>query len=577
MRENKIFGVLLIILVSLFLASAAGPFETKAGIPKATTCCERTVTGAWCLNSLKEQCDTSINPNTNQPFRSSPTSCDATSFCKSGCCYDSQQGLCMENTPQRVCQESGGVWADSAQCSIPQCQLGCCVLGNEAALSTLVRCKKLAGFYGLETDFRKNIQSETDCIAVANEQDLGACVYEFEFERTCKFTSRGDCAKIVKNSPNSNLSTNATNLGFYKDFLCSSEELGTNCGPTTKTTCIDGKDEVYFLDSCGNTANIYDASKINDKSYWNKIKTKEESCNYGKNVAGSRSCGNCDYLGGSYCRKADKTTSPSYGDYYCKDLSCKNTQNGKDYKHGESWCVYDTTTGFGRDSVGSGSFRHICYAGEEMVEPCADFRQQFCLEDKTTYSGGTFSQAACIVNRWQDCTTQTREEDCLNIDRRECYWETSGKVQVGGLLLNSQQVFSNPTSQPFSNAGTSSSTSSATENEEEETNCVPFVPPGLSFWQGGESQGICSLASKECVVEFEEGILGKEKCKKNCECLNEEWAAGQNNICKSLGDCGGYYNWAGKYTDDGYLLTVDDKEQSISLALIQQLKDKAAR
>ena len=40
---------------------------------------------------------------------------------------------------------------------------------------------------------------------------------------------------------------------------------------TKETTCIEGKDEVYFKDSCGNIANIYDSSKINDKGYWNKV------------------------------------------------------------------------------------------------------------------------------------------------------------------------------------------------------------------------------------------------------------------------------------------------------------------
>jgi hypothetical protein len=33
------------------------------------------------------------------------------------------------------------------------------------------------------------------------------------------------------------------------------------CGKTTNTVCVEGKDEVYFVDSCGNVANIYDASK----------------------------------------------------------------------------------------------------------------------------------------------------------------------------------------------------------------------------------------------------------------------------------------------------------------------------
>ena len=143
---------------------------------ESSVCCEKTNYGAWCQNSETPDCDSD--------YRSSPTSCDSTSFCREGCCYDSQEGLCMENTPERVCEESNGTWSDSKDCDIDQCALGCCILSSEAALVTLTRCKKLSSFYGLNTDFRTNVADEVSCISVAQAEDEGACTYETEeFER----------------------------------------------------------------------------------------------------------------------------------------------------------------------------------------------------------------------------------------------------------------------------------------------------------------------------------------------------------------------------------------------------------
>ena len=132
---NKRFGFVIIILfVSIFVISFVHADSTN------TVCCERDSSGAWCQNSAGA-CD----PN----YRNSSTSCDATSFCKLGCCVDTQEGLCMENTPEKVC-EGNGTWFDDSQCSpavVPQCNLGCCILGDQASFVTQTRCKQLSSFY----------------------------------------------------------------------------------------------------------------------------------------------------------------------------------------------------------------------------------------------------------------------------------------------------------------------------------------------------------------------------------------------------------------------------------------------
>jgi len=112
--------------------------------------------------------------------------------------------------------------------------------------------------YGLQTNFRTDLTNELVCIASTMSDVKGACVYEEDFSKTCQFITKKECSEL-----------NAGNgTEFYEGVLCSAETLGTDCGPSKETTCVDGRDEVFFTDSCGNLANIYDSSKINDKEYY---------------------------------------------------------------------------------------------------------------------------------------------------------------------------------------------------------------------------------------------------------------------------------------------------------------------
>lgn len=497
--------LLLVVITSLFSVFVYAQANRDNPVsPQTVVCCEKTKQGAWCQNTKPENCDAS--------FRSTPTSCDSTSFCTLGFCYDSQEGVCAEKTPQKVCEINGGVWRGGLE-TPPQCEMGCCVLGDQAALVTLVRCKRLSSFFGLQTDYRKNIRDEAACIDIARSQEKGACVFESDFQKTCKFSTRQEC-----------FGENKTSTSFHKDFLCTAEELGTVCGQTDRTTCVEGKDEVYFMDTCGNPANIYDASKVQDKVYWNKIVSKEGSCGAGSGNANSAGCGNCDYFLGSICKRYDSskdTRRATYGDHICRDLSCKKTYDGNNYRHGESWCITDGKAGKGEDAVGSRYVRHYCVASEEIIESCADFRQEVCVQGKITTDKGDFQQAGCRANRWQECVFQDNEEDCENIDKRDCRWLEGLQIGNGSL----------------------------------EGSCVPDVPPGLKFWEEGESAQICSQASTECVVKFEQGLFESEKCEKNCECLEESWITDKMKGCNAMGDCGSKSNFIGKKTEGGYTTT----------------------
>ena len=545
MRKNKLINInnkktrnylIVFLLVAVFLLSLVY-FTSLVSAQEVKYCCEKTIYDAWCQNAPQEQC--------NQEFRSTPTSCEATSFCKLGCCYDSSEGICMENTPQKVCDLSEGTWSESKECDIPQCNLGCCVIGTQAAYVSLTRCKKLSSFYGLQTDFRKQINSEVECLSLASLADEGACVYEVDFVKSCKFTSRQGCNNIKEGMKIGN-ETEITggsvtgNVSFYKDYLCSAEELGNLCGLTKETTCIEGKDEVYFKDSCGNPANIYDSSKINDKAYWRKKISKAESCGFGSANINSGGCGNCDYFSGSICKnyKTAKSSKPSYGNNICQDLNCKKTSDGSK-RHGESWCSTDEN----EDSVGSRYFRHICMNGEEILEPCADFRQEECIQD----SINGFSQAGCRVNRWQDCYSQSEKIDCENTDKRDCVWKYDRDE------VETRKV---ETTTTISGAEGDAGTTLPTEVSQPVTiACFPEHAPGLKFWEEGEAQGICSLANTQCEVEFEKKglIFSSKDCKSGCECLEDSWKQEKLVTCEAIGDCGAKINFVGiKGFKEGY-------------------------
>lgn len=513
MKKEIILGLLVFALVG-FLGIFLRDVSAQGSIGN-TVCCEQTNTGAFCQNVPAEEC--------NSNSRQVPTSCDSTSYCSAGTCYDSTEGTCLDNTPQQVCDNNGGIWSKETP---PQCSLGCCILGDQAAYVSLVRCKRLSGFLGLETNYDTSIQSELACILEVQSQENGACVYEFEFERTCKFGTRAECDGTSSTGGNGTISVGT----FYGNKLCSSEELGTICGPTTKTTLVDGKDEVYFVDSCGNPSNIYDSSKVNDLAYWDEVIPKEASCGNGLSNAGSSSCGNCDYLEGSVGRpKKIAGGSPTYGDFVCADLNCESTSNGNSYKHGESWCVNSDSgkTGNAENTVGSRFYKHICINGEEVLEQCGDFRAETCIENEIA----GFSQAACRANRWQDCTSQLEQNDCENFDKRDCIWKEGRFLQL----------------------------SQNSSLDERTGSCFPANTPGFNFWEDTETQSICQQGNAVCVVQFEEGIFGGEECVDNCECLEDDWEKERAEICSSLGDCGPANNWLGlKGNKEGYKVTTEE-------------------
>ncbi|HUS50532.1 MAG TPA: hypothetical protein VMZ91_10230, partial [Candidatus Paceibacterota bacterium] len=337
---------------------------------QAINCCSLDNSG----NRCQEYFSTNIQDNCNGTVF--PGRCSDFSECKIGCCFNPNEGNCVANSPKGKCEGEGGEWYNDGACNIVKCEKGCCLLGGEARFVTSKNCEVLSSFLGFEKYFMPEIKTEVSCIILSELQDKGACVLDSGSERTCKFTTRQECISLAGDSDN-----------FVKNSLCTNPELNTTCKKTQETICIEGKEEVYFVDSCGNPANIYDSSKVNDENYWKEIIFKTESCGTGGSNTESKTCGNCDGLQ-SKCKNyaKAKVNKPSYGDNICADLSCKDAPaNGggkQDRKNLESWCVYDGKIGNGDDVAGSRHFKYVCVEGEVQFEACADFRNELCVESR---------------------------------------------------------------------------------------------------------------------------------------------------------------------------------------------------
>ncbi len=577
MIHKKIFTIVSALFLIIFLVNIVLSVEQSY-------CCEKTTYGSYCQNEPVAKCDSSINPLTNAAYRKAPTSCESTAYCKLGTCVNSQEGTCLEKTPQRVCEKEKGVWYDKDADELPQCKDGCCLIGNEAAYVTQTRCKRLASVYGLETNFRTDIDNEAECILSAVSEEKGACVFEKDFEKTCKLTTQKECLAMktateggeegVVGSLWGNLfggkkeETPTTTITFHKGYLCSATSLGTNCGPKGGTTCVEGEDAVYFLDTCGNLANIYYSEKLSDENYWTYIKDSSESCGFGSSNVNSKTCGNCDYYSGSTCKSYRNSNSPdlpNYGNYICGDLSCK--YEGGTYQHGETWCVTNTKKGLSENLPGSQSYRLACYDGEVTVEPCDAWRATVCIESKVE----GFRNAVCSVNEWVDCTEQETEKDCLNIDKRNCKWIE------GYSLLKDDAGYELVVDNEGKLVEQKKDKNGIPEDDRVKASCVPASPPGFNFWENETLAGeFCSSGNYYCIVEYEYGIFTTKKsiadednekkrqhCVKNCRCVpgykygdsrkcdegcesNEQFLKSVQGICGSLGDCGIGTNYIGQ-------------------------------
>ncbi|PIN80908.1 hypothetical protein COV16_00200 [Candidatus Woesearchaeota archaeon CG10_big_fil_rev_8_21_14_0_10_34_8] len=590
--KNKwiLFNIVLFVLIFL-----AGSVFALNG------CCEKTLNNEYCIETDDSNCAIESG------FQFVPTTCESTSFCKLGCGYSSDRGRCFMNTPKAACEaEANCTFSETPSCDIPQCNKGCCILGDQAFYVTQVQCKKTTSLFpDVVMQFDETINTEIECIDKTKTLEEGCCVKD---DNTCYFTTRGNC-ESVSNIVTSINATLEAKVGFFQNLLCSNDELNCDCAKQQKTGCVG--EDLYWFDSCGNRENIYNSDR---KTSYNEglVLKEEESCIGGPY---DPNCGNCNYPRGNVCGDDTEKVMP-IGGQTCVSLGCKNVyedetspSSGGDKKNGESWCLYDSQVGLGRDLAGSRHYRSVCINGETQVEPCKDYREEICIQGELDeevlrnmasflLAGADYTEAACRDNRWQDCdacntltnlpdkptaedTTAGKKEPqalidlkmqcCNNEDVRDCYWLESGITDAGGLCVPMIPPGLKHWGDLSPSEVAGSSTTTTTTTAADGTTSTVVTAPTTS---ASPSEQTCAKANTECEVAFVVGgwtklggafksrkerddfLKRNSKVIKNEECISKEWVIAGNNFCKAQGDCGAYFNILGKGTGDGYVNTL---------------------
>ena len=134
MGLDKKFSFGMFLLLGILIFTGIG-FVSAVG--EQSFCCERLDNGnggagAWCMDAPQDECYTgnACGVTGNQRCNVIPTSCDSTSYCRMGTCIDTVEGTCMPNVAQQTCIIEGGIWNEEAAEDLAQCQLGCCLIGE---------------------------------------------------------------------------------------------------------------------------------------------------------------------------------------------------------------------------------------------------------------------------------------------------------------------------------------------------------------------------------------------------------------------------------------------------------------
>jgi len=555
-----------------YLARPLIPMVSAIEFPSG--CCKETVNGATCQDMLlsdKLLCKTNLIG----------TRCNTVSECQKGCCYSENSGLCSFNAPKEKCISNGDQWNPDQTCNIPQCKMGCCVIGDNVAMMTTGECSLTAQQYEMEKVF-KPLDSKGTCDTYSGSTEMGACLFksdDYSTKKGCMFTTKAKCLNSGRE--------------FKQGYLCTSPELNTSCAKTTKTSCFDGTDGVYFIDSCGNKANIYNSARATDNNYWDTIILPENSCSGSPEI-----CGNCEYSSGSICTRyisGMNVAKPTLGNYVCKNLNC---ENGK--KQGDSWCITDSDNvsqvGY---ALGTRSYMASCFEGEVRIEGCADFNQEICIENKAEVAGST--EAYCIINDWRSCLG-ANDFDNYNAIKVECdklpqcimFNEIPGNEKYIGLPGFKENV----TNGEQGKAGRVGEDSNPYVAQ-----CVPRFTPGYQFWNtvtylnlekskkqigsnadygGGkdETDAICSLGTFTCISHIiTEAPLSPSKKRydaENPECNMQAVSQSNQKVslmmealnekCRKLGSCGIQYNTIGEVSGTAGFeverLYIDEKGKS---------------
>ncbi len=480
-------------------------------------CCERVKdSNMWCQDVTdKNQCEISLGDETYRTW--DYNFCNDVPEC-TGTCVNSIEGgsnlgICSENTPKVQCDESGGTWSQMEVEEINACKEICCFVGKDTYYISNARCTALSLEYGVEVKMRE-VASRDACLEQQTNIKEGACVISTPTERACVMSTNIDCtnANINKYADQLKVESPTTpNVRFYDGLLCTASMGGmgiSDCTKSQDTECYENK--VYYRDTCGNLANVYDSNKYNNADYWNYIMDAydpEEVCTV---TSGSNTCGNCEPTENTVCRdyrEVSGATRPANNanGLMCGDLSCWYDSNGDNrrgtneiYKHGESWCAEspgtllinrNLTTGEIDPAIlaklentskynipGSRYYKLICSFGEVLVEECGDYRSSICMQGVNDYSGR--KEASCVFNPWTICLNTMTRTQCEEKSGSLCKW-------VPGYRWDGE-------------------TAEEEDRKELQGSCVPVFAPGFDFWKAtGQGNLICGMGSVMVNTLFE--------------------------------------------------------------------------
>lgn len=481
-------------------------------------CCKVMKNGAKCQSALVTECDvtqgfyankscTDTNPSTGLPY------------CQIGCCITGD-GMCMLETISTDCLVPPALKfvRDDARCQQDLlCRLGCCSVGYERYWMTNKTCVETKG-----GSWDGGVSYES-CFTNIDPRTMGCCRYE------CKFESVRECANKMGRDVGQ-----VVGEGLWIPRKCYENVPGcTQCVQQASAKCVEGFPDLYWADSCGN-------------AYVDEVNTfcsrRNEICNASTNKCDS---GKCTNVFDNFKANGDFTALPG--------------RHGQTRESGESWCVYDRPDlvwGNGTEPAGSRHWRCSCIQGKEYCEPCADYRQQICVESlfditqgkiieasyHQRYSNNYRSFASCIGNPWRTCLLLKDEDDCNS--NPSCFWITDFAPLIGKVP---DDIFRIEDGKEKGFAGVRADTLEETDSGDPELGtivgpprCLPRIPPGLDvgFNHFQNKETICKLVSYACTVE--DRLLGGDK---NPECNDIVWMELMAHRCRAIADCGVWFNY----------------------------------
>jgi len=411
--------------------------------------------------------------------------------------------VCCEKTANKE-DGTGGAWCQNAlqeECDLnyqsspnlcedtTYCETGCCFDPVEGLCTTAPQ-QKCTDDEG-EWDEDETCSSSSECTE-------GCC----EWERNTQFITEIRCEYISSSEGYINWDKSKVDCRFFSEAEGACVlDVGV-CTHAIEEDCIINLEGTFYDGYC---SGVPDATCTAEYSTGCAV---EENL---YDVYNFDSCGNREDAVTPLC---DYPSEKCVGGI-CENLGCIDKEgNARD--NTESWCVYDAYVGDSRDAAGSTHWLRWCDDGVIKSQACNEpssnnYRKSICAEEVI----GDFSIAQCRINLGFMCYGIDNKEECEDIP--DC--------RIHNVDVDEYFKFDA---------------------------CIPKYPLGFDInSESDEENGkdMCALGTQTCTMGYSKCVWeSKYKCRSNCECRKYVFAKQMNDFCISLGDCGGYVNIEGEYT-----------------------------